>query len=203
MQTLWDSAPVYLRHDELPTIDMQNGGINVIYIYLNYLYTRFLLQRATIKHTNTGHEELFDISRRVLTIVTSMTTQRNSMVDLDIHYSWIVRLLASIFKCMHVLLTECRPSHTAFRAPASSSSNYFISHMLQPPTRSHCPVQRSSEILACLSPCSPGFPARDRETIASAKKRRRSCPGFWTNSWTHSPCRLTWSMMSRRICRAF
>jgi hypothetical protein len=61
-----------------------------VYLYLNYLYTCFLLQRALIKHTNTGQEMLCDLSRRVLGIVNTITTMRNPMVDLDRHYSWIV-----------------------------------------------------------------------------------------------------------------
>ncbi|KAJ6141210.1 hypothetical protein N7470_010106 [Penicillium chermesinum] len=89
LQRVWEAAPAYLRHDREDKKDSREVWISIVYLYLNYLYTGFLLQRAIIKHINTGHDRLYDISRRLLTIVTSITTQRNSMVDLDTHYSWI------------------------------------------------------------------------------------------------------------------
>jgi hypothetical protein len=93
------------------------------------LYTCFLLQRALIKHTNTGQESLCDISRQVLGIVNSITTMRNPMVDLDRHYSWIVRLPfdLDIKTWMSGLLIEIRLLHTVSQAPVFFYWNFYIS----------------------------------------------------------------------------
>ncbi|EPS29977.1 hypothetical protein PDE_04927 [Penicillium oxalicum 114-2] len=90
VRAVWESTPDHLRYDRnsADSVD-HNGWLTILYLYLNYLYTCFLIQRALIKHTNTGQEALCDISRQVLSMVNSMTTRRSAMVDLDRHYSWI------------------------------------------------------------------------------------------------------------------
>lgn len=93
MRVVWTATPDHLRYDLRPNNDSHHGWLTIVYLYLNYLYTCFLLQRALIKHANTGHAALCDVSRRVLAIVISITSQRNPMVDLDRHYSWIVCFL--------------------------------------------------------------------------------------------------------------
>ncbi|KAJ5643826.1 uncharacterized protein N7484_006333 [Penicillium longicatenatum] len=100
VRVVWAATPDHLRYDRQPNNDglrfdrqpnkdFHHGWLTIVYLYLSYLYTCFLLQRALIKHTNTGHAALCDVSRRVLAIVISITSQRNPMVDLDRHYSWI------------------------------------------------------------------------------------------------------------------
>ncbi|KAJ5439710.1 uncharacterized protein N7458_010708 [Penicillium daleae] len=89
VRAVWESTPDHLRYDRRPRDDFHHGWLTIVYLYLNYLYTCFLLQRALIKHTNTGQESLCEISRQVLGIVNSITAMRNPMVDLDRHYSWI------------------------------------------------------------------------------------------------------------------
>lgn len=101
---MWESTPDNLRYDRRPRDDFHHGWLTLVYLYLNYLYTCFLLQRALIKHTNTGQESLCELSRQVLSIVNSITTRRNPMVDLDRHYSWIVRLPVALAIKAEVLL---------------------------------------------------------------------------------------------------
>lgn len=90
MRAVWTAAPDHLRYDCQQSEDVYDGWLNVVNLYLNYLYTCFLLHRAQIKHTNTGKEALCDVSRRILAIVNDMGSMRNPMVDLDRHFSWIV-----------------------------------------------------------------------------------------------------------------
>ncbi|KAJ5760855.1 hypothetical protein N7520_008011 [Penicillium odoratum] len=89
LRVVWNAAPDLLRYDRRPNDEFHHGWLMIVYLYLNYLYTCFLLQRALIKHTNTGQAALCDVSRRVLAIVITITSQRNPMMDLDRHYSWI------------------------------------------------------------------------------------------------------------------
>ena len=148
LQTVWEAAPAYLRYDLHTDPEKQHGWISSIYPYLSYLYTSFLLQRALIKHINTGQEALFDISRRILSIVTSMTTQRNTMVDLDIHYSWIVRILVSIFKC-NACLTNGMQALT-YGLPSASILLIELLHQSHAPTTHAVPLPRA-EIIRNLS----------------------------------------------------
>lgn len=128
VRAVWESTPDHLRYDLRPRDDFHHGWLTLVYLYLNYLYTCFLLQRALIKHTNTGQESLCDISRRVLSIVNSITTMRNPMVDLDRHYSWIVRLSLDldIKTCASGLLIETRLLLTASQAPVFFYWSFYI-----------------------------------------------------------------------------
>jgi hypothetical protein len=87
---VWESTPDQIRYDRRKNDDFHDAFLTIVYMYLNYLYTCFLLQRTLIKCTNTGQEELCDISRQTLAIVINLTSARHPMVDLDRHYSWIV-----------------------------------------------------------------------------------------------------------------
>lgn len=87
---MWNSAPDHLRYDRRENDDWHDGWLNIVHLYVNYLYTCFLLHRAQIKRTNTGQDELCDVSRRILSLVISISSMRNPMVDLDRHFSWIV-----------------------------------------------------------------------------------------------------------------
>ncbi|KAJ5750328.1 hypothetical protein N7533_007356 [Penicillium manginii] len=86
---VWESTPDQIRYDRRKNDDFHDAFLTIVYMYLNYLYTCFLLQRTLIKYTNTGQEELCDISRQTLAIVINLTSARHPMVDLDRHYSWI------------------------------------------------------------------------------------------------------------------
>lgn len=87
---MWNSAPDHLRYDRRENDDWHDGWLNIVHLYVSYLYTCFLLHRAQIKRTNTGQDELCDVSRRILSLVISISSMRNPMVDLDRHFSWIV-----------------------------------------------------------------------------------------------------------------
>ncbi|KAJ5174487.1 uncharacterized protein N7482_000364 [Penicillium canariense] len=110
VRAVWEATPDHLRYDRWPEGDFHYGWLTTVYLYLNYLYTCFLLQRALIKHTNTGQEELCDISRQVLGIVNRITTKRSPMVDLDRHYSWIA-LTYGVPSSAVLLLELLRQSH--------------------------------------------------------------------------------------------
>ncbi|KAJ5668761.1 hypothetical protein N7462_009831 [Penicillium macrosclerotiorum] len=110
VRAVWESTPDHLRYDQRKSDEFHHGWLTVVYLYLYYLYTCFLLQRALIKHTNTGHEALFDTSRQILTIVIGITSRRNPMVDLDRHYSWIA-LTYGIPSSSVLLLELLRQSH--------------------------------------------------------------------------------------------
>ncbi|KAJ5132444.1 hypothetical protein N7448_006602 [Penicillium atrosanguineum] len=89
VRDVWRAAPDHLRYDRRKNDDFHDGWLTIVYLYLNYLYTCFLLQRALIKHAGANQDALCDVSRRILAIVISITSVRNPMVDLDRHYSWI------------------------------------------------------------------------------------------------------------------
>lgn len=149
VRAVWAATPDHLRYDRQPNNDGLRhdrrpnnefhhgyGWLTIVYLYLNYLYTCFLLQRALIKHTNTGHAALCDVSRRVLTIVISITSQRNPMVDLDRHYSWIVcslPLSPESKRARIILLVLSRLLHTVFQVPVFFSSSSFTNPMSRDP----------------------------------------------------------------------
>ncbi|RDW86499.1 putative C6 transcription factor [Aspergillus mulundensis] len=84
-QNLWQSCPVYLRHDQYVHNEGNPEPPNITFarrhIYLDYLYTVFLVQRMVAKRTNTGHEALFNTSREVLAIILEVTGERHPGVD--------------------------------------------------------------------------------------------------------------------------
>ncbi|KAJ5582348.1 transcriptional regulator family: Fungal Specific TF [Penicillium sp. DV-2018c] len=109
-RAIWESAPDQLRYDRLVNDEYHDGSLSVIYYYLDYLYTSFLLYRAVIKHTDTGQADLCDVSRRVLAIVIHMNTFRAPMIDLGRHFSWIV-LTYGVPSASVLLLELLRQSH--------------------------------------------------------------------------------------------
>ncbi|KAL4906211.1 hypothetical protein BDW74DRAFT_167366 [Aspergillus multicolor] len=92
-QNLWQSCPVYLRHDQYVHTEGNPEPPNITFarrhIYLDYLYTVFLVQRMVVKRTHTGHEALFNTSREVLAIILEVTGERHPGVDISRHHSWI------------------------------------------------------------------------------------------------------------------
>lgn len=91
-RAIWEAAPDYLRYDRQPNEHFHDMWFTTSFIYLDYLYTCFLLYRAVVKHTGTRQADLCDESRRMLAIVVQINSFRTSMVDLGRHFSWIVRL---------------------------------------------------------------------------------------------------------------
>ncbi|KAL3429951.1 hypothetical protein BDV09DRAFT_31436 [Aspergillus tetrazonus] len=90
-QNQWQSCPVYLRHDQyIPNGESPNITFARRHIYLDYLYTLFLVQRMVVKRTNTSQEALFMTSREVLAIILEVTGERHPGVDMSRHHSWIV-----------------------------------------------------------------------------------------------------------------
>lgn len=96
-QNLWDSCPVTFRHDQCEKVEGLSPSFTFArrHIYLDYLYTLFLVQRMVTKRTNTGHESLFNTSREVLAIILELTNERHPGVDNSRHQSWIVSICPS------------------------------------------------------------------------------------------------------------
>ncbi|KAJ5103389.1 hypothetical protein N7532_003918 [Penicillium argentinense] len=110
IRDVWESTPDQICYDRRKNDDLHDGWLTIVYMYLNYLYTCFLLQRTLIKHTNTGQEALCEISRQTLGIVISITSIRSPMVDLDRHFSWIA-LTYGLPTASVLLLELLRQSH--------------------------------------------------------------------------------------------
>jgi hypothetical protein len=90
---MWDACPTHLRYDKYVSTEDDSMSITFArrHIYLDYLYTLFLVQRMVVKRTNTGHEALFSTSREVLSIILEVTNDRDPRVDISRHQSWVVR----------------------------------------------------------------------------------------------------------------
>ncbi|THC89211.1 hypothetical protein EYZ11_011346 [Aspergillus tanneri] len=88
----WEAAPAYLRFDvrTKESVEPFSTSFTILHMYLDYQYTIFLLQRTLVKRTNTGQEALLETSRRVLSILITVTAERDSVLDLSIHYSWLI-----------------------------------------------------------------------------------------------------------------
>ncbi|KXG48764.1 Acyl-CoA N-acyltransferase [Penicillium griseofulvum] len=109
-RAIWESTPDQLRYDRRPNDHSYDGWLTIVYFYLDYLMTCFLLYRAVVKHTNTGQADLCDVSRRILAIVIQIHSFRTPMVDLDRHFSWIV-LTYGVPSASVLLLELLRQSH--------------------------------------------------------------------------------------------
>ncbi|KAG0159467.1 hypothetical protein PDIDSM_6989 [Penicillium digitatum] len=109
-RAMWQSTPDQLRYDRRSNDHYHDGWLTIVYFYLDYLYTCFLLYRAVVKHTNTGQADLCDVSRRVLAIVIQINSFRTPMVDLDRHFSWIV-LTYGVPSASVLLLELLQQSH--------------------------------------------------------------------------------------------
>ncbi|OQE11100.1 hypothetical protein PENVUL_c003G00266 [Penicillium vulpinum] len=134
-RAIWESTPDQLRYDRRLNDPSWHGWLMIVYCYLDYLYTCFLLYRAVVKHTNTGQADLCDVSRRVLAIVIQINTVRTPMVDLDRHFSWVV-LTYGVPSASVLLLELLRQSHepgphtvTLPRAELIRNLSVFISSL--------------------------------------------------------------------------
>ncbi|KAF4156224.1 hypothetical protein CNMCM6936_008987 [Aspergillus lentulus] len=89
----WNTAPAYLRYDiraDVEENDIYCSSFAVLHTYLDYLYTVFLVQRTLVKRTNTGQAALFETSRQVLSNIIRINAERDSLMDMTRHYSWII-----------------------------------------------------------------------------------------------------------------
>ncbi|XHF97795.1 hypothetical protein AWENTII_001374 [Aspergillus wentii] len=88
----WESCPAHLRYDLLvkESCDTSYPTFTMLHVYLDYLYTFFLLQRTLVKRTSTCHEPLFDTSRQLLSIIIKISAERDPLLDMSRHYAWIV-----------------------------------------------------------------------------------------------------------------
>ncbi|KAL5334335.1 hypothetical protein BJX70DRAFT_378628 [Aspergillus crustosus] len=95
-QKTWSSSPSPLRFDRIPNPSADYPSISFAkrHIYLDYLYTLFLVQRMIVKRTGTGQEALFHTSRKVLAIILEISGERHAGggggVDISRHHSWVV-----------------------------------------------------------------------------------------------------------------
>ncbi|KAJ5467749.1 transcriptional regulator family: Fungal Specific TF [Penicillium sp. IBT 31633x] len=109
-RAIWQAAPDNLRYDRQSHDHYHDGWLTIVFLYLDYLYTCFLLYRAVVKHTDTGQADLCDVSRRLLAIVIQINSFRTPMVDLGRHFSWIV-LTYGVPAASVLLLELLRQSH--------------------------------------------------------------------------------------------
>lgn len=117
----WNTAPAYLRYDiraDAEENDIYCSSFALLHTYLDYLYTIFLVQRTLVKRTNTGQAALFETSREVLSNIIRINAERDSLMDMTRHYSWIVRTLFAVCSWLR-RLTWYRSSIMVFLGPAS------------------------------------------------------------------------------------
>lgn len=89
----WESSPDHLRFDRCGETSMpahQSPSFIVPIMYMDYLYTIFLVQRTIVKHINTGHNELFTTSRHLLTTVMRIYAPHEDILDVNRQKSWLV-----------------------------------------------------------------------------------------------------------------
>ncbi|KAL1979167.1 hypothetical protein VTN96DRAFT_6605 [Rasamsonia emersonii] len=92
-QAAWETCPDHLRYDRCsdsnPT-GWYDTGSPIFLLYLDYLYSGFLLHRTLIKYTGLGQVPLFDTARQLLSTVLRICNDRDNATDRSRHYSWIV-----------------------------------------------------------------------------------------------------------------
>lgn len=88
-----EAAPAFIRydvHNQNEDAEAYASAFPSLHLYLDYLYTIFLLQRVLVKRTNTGQEALIHTSREALSIVIRIGSECETSMDLNRHYSWLV-----------------------------------------------------------------------------------------------------------------
>ncbi|KAE8355181.1 hypothetical protein BDV28DRAFT_55721 [Aspergillus coremiiformis] len=88
-----EAAPHFIRYDVQGQDEDEESyasSFSSLHMYLDYLYTIFLLQRVLVKRTNTGQEALIDTSRQALSIVIRIGSECEPCMDLNRHFSWII-----------------------------------------------------------------------------------------------------------------
>ncbi|KAE8377294.1 hypothetical protein BDV26DRAFT_293376 [Aspergillus bertholletiae] len=89
----WGAAPAFIRYDvhgKDEDTESYSSSFPALHMYLDYLYTIFLLQRVLVKRTNTGQEALIHTAREALSIVIRISSECETSMDLNRHYSWLI-----------------------------------------------------------------------------------------------------------------
>ncbi|PWY90199.1 putative C6 transcription factor [Aspergillus heteromorphus CBS 117.55] len=88
----WEACPARLRYDAPGQKHAEPSPLSftTLHIYLDYLYTIFLLRRTVVKRTDTEKEALFDTSRLILSIVIKANGDQDSVLDLRRHHAWVL-----------------------------------------------------------------------------------------------------------------
>ncbi|PWY80263.1 putative C6 transcription factor [Aspergillus sclerotioniger CBS 115572] len=89
----WGACPARLRYDvpgQGDELGCSPKSFTLLHIFLDYLYTIFLLQRTIVKRTDTGQEALLDTSRHILSIIVKGHASRDTVLDLSTHRAWIL-----------------------------------------------------------------------------------------------------------------
>ncbi|RAL01769.1 putative C6 transcription factor [Aspergillus ibericus CBS 121593] len=89
----WGACPARLRYDapgQGDGLKTSSQSFTLLHIYLDYLYTIFLLQRTIVKRTNTGQEALFETSRVILSNIVKGHAERDTVLDMSRHRAWIL-----------------------------------------------------------------------------------------------------------------
>lgn len=113
-----EAAPAFIRYDahgQNEDAESYASSFPSLHMYLDYLYTIFLLQRVLLKRTNTGQDALIHTSREALSIVIRIVSKCEASMDLNRHYSWLVcfyhpphRILSWVLtSCLRYCTTEC------------------------------------------------------------------------------------------------
>lgn len=135
-RAMWNSTPSHLRFDQQresqpgSAIDPWSGRTKwfLVIIYLDYLHSYFLIQRVVVKHTGTGHEELFDTSGLILSTVNKLSSDREPMTDRSGHYSWLVSFISAVSR--RVLITA-KYQMLEFGLPSASVLTIELLHQRQ------------------------------------------------------------------------
>ncbi|KAK5998049.1 hypothetical protein PT974_00419 [Cladobotryum mycophilum] len=92
-RTTWEATPNHLRYDRQvkpACFEPVHIPFTILLVYLDYLHSCFLLQRSLVKRANAGQEDLFQTSRQLLGVIIKISAERDPLIDLSRHYSWIV-----------------------------------------------------------------------------------------------------------------
>ena len=89
---MWKAIPETIRYD--PSCWNSGQPYHECYmrllIYLDYLYTHFLLQRALVKHTRITTDLLFESARKLLANVLTLANERDRLLEYQSDLSWTV-----------------------------------------------------------------------------------------------------------------
>ena len=89
-EATWDSIPAFMRYNEAIWNSSLDGSrcYMLLVLYFDYLYSHFLLRRVFAKHVSSAIEPLLDISRKLLSTVLILSTERIRLRDIARDFSW-------------------------------------------------------------------------------------------------------------------
>jgi hypothetical protein len=99
-------------------------------MYLDYLHSHFLLQRAVVNLAGAGHEELFETSRLILSTVNKLSSDREPLTDRSRNYSWVVSFYLFPFP-VQVLKTTVTCQMLDYGLPSASVLAIELLHQSQ------------------------------------------------------------------------